>query len=110
MLVAACGGSATPVPTAAPGKCRGAGVRGARGVVGGGLAGTGRIGQRLPGTAPVSSPAAPPALEAMLPASVNGVTFERTSFGGAAWPAGIPIGESDLVDIPAAERQDALAT
>ena len=65
-----------------PEQCGRARIRRARGLVGGGSLAATR------GSAP--------ALEAMLPASVNGVTFERTSFGGAAWPTGIPIGESDL--------------
>jgi len=32
----------------------------------------------------------------MLPSTVNGVAFARTSFGGAAMPAGMPIGSGDL--------------
>ncbi len=96
VLVAACGGSATPVPTAAPGSA--AAPASAEPAASSGAAaseqpassdnGSGDGADLIPGSAP--------ALEAMLPASVNGVTFERTSFGGTAWPVGIPIGESDL--------------
>jgi len=42
------------------------------------------------------SPGSAPELEAMLPSTVNGVAFARTSFGGAAMPAGMPIGSGDL--------------
>jgi hypothetical protein len=86
LLVAACGGSATPAPSAAANA-----------------AATEEAATEQPaatdnGSGPgVSlSPGSAPELEAMLPSSVNGVAFDRTSFGGSAWPVGIPIGSDDL--------------
>ena len=97
VLVAACGGSAaTPAPSAAPSSA-------AAPASAAPAASSEAAASQQPAASDNGSgggagliPGSAPALEAMLPASVNGVTFERTSFGGAAWPAGIPIGESDL--------------
>jgi hypothetical protein len=98
VLVAGCGSSPTPAPTvapnggassapasAAPAASAAAAASEQPAATDNGSTGNGGL---LPGSAPE--------LEAMLPSSVNGVAFERTSFGGAAWPAGIPIGQSDL--------------
>jgi hypothetical protein len=41
-------------------------------------------------------PGSAPDLEAMLPSNVGGVAFQRTSFGGGALPATIPVGTDQL--------------
>jgi len=41
-------------------------------------------------------PGAAADLEAKLPTEVNGVKFERTSFDGESFPAGLPIGDTDM--------------
>ena len=81
LLLAACGGSASPAPSAAASA---ASVPAA----------SDQPSATDNGSAPnVSlSPGSAPELEAMLPSTVNGVAFARTSFGGAAMPAGMPIG------------------
>lgn len=86
LLVAACGGGATTAPTAAPGD-------------------TPAPATDAPVTTPEpaetdggSVPGAPGAaadLEALLPSEVDGIAFEKTSFDGATFPGGIPIGEGD---------------
>jgi hypothetical protein len=41
-------------------------------------------------------PGSAPALEAMLPTTVNGVSFTKTSFGGGSLPATIPVGSDAM--------------
>jgi len=96
LLLAACGGSASPAPSAAASA---ASVPAASDQP----SATDQASAHQPsatdnGSAPnVSlSPGSAPELEAMLPSTVNGVAFARTSFGGAAMPAGMPIGSGDL--------------
>ena len=90
LLVAACGGSASPAPSAA--------ASAASQPAASAPAATDQPSATDNGSVPnVSlSPGSAPELEAMLPSTVNGVAFGRTSFGGAAMPAGIPIGSGDL--------------
>jgi len=90
LLVAACGGSASPAPSAA--------ASAASQPAASAPAATDQPSATDNGSVPnVSlSPGSAPELEAMLPSTVNGVAFARTSFGGAAMPAGIPIGSGDL--------------
>lgn len=90
LLLAACGGSASPAPSAAPSA--------ASAPAASQTAASEQPSATDNGSAPnVSlSPGSAPALEAMLPSTVNGVAFARTSFGGAAMPAGMPIGSGDL--------------
>jgi hypothetical protein len=95
LLVAACGGGASPAPTSEPGATQASGT-------------TAEPTEAAETPAPEGTPAAeetegptliPGAaadLEAKLPSEVNGVKFERTSFDGESFPAGVPIGDSDL--------------
>jgi len=89
LLLAACGGSASPAPSAAAS---------AASVPAASVSAPDQPSAPDNGSAPnVSlSPGSAPELEAMLPSTVNGVAFARTSFGGAAMPAGMPIGSGDL--------------
>jgi hypothetical protein len=95
LLLAACGGSASPAPSSAASA---ASTPAASTPAATEPAATDQPSATDSGSGPgVSlSPGSAPDLEAMLPSSVNGVAFVRTSFGGAAMPAGIPIGSSDL--------------
>jgi hypothetical protein len=96
LLLAACGGSASPAPSAAPSAASAPAA--SRPAAASEPAATDQPSATDNGSAPnVSlSPGSAPALEAMLPSTVNGVAFARTSFGGAAMPAGMPIGSGDL--------------
>src|SRR5450759_2655036 len=100
LLVAACGGSASPAPSAAASAASqpAASAPAASQPAASEPAATDQPSATDNGSAPnVSlSPGSAPELEAMLPSTVNGVAFGRTSFGGAAMPAGIPIGSGDL--------------
>lgn len=96
LLVAACGGGATTAPTAAPADTP--------------VPATEAPATEAPATeAPVATPE-PAAtdggsvpggpgtaadLEALLPSEVDGVAFEKSSFDGATFPGGIPIGGGD---------------
>jgi len=95
LLLAACGGSASPAPSAAASA---ASVPAASVPAASVPAASDQPSATDNGSAPnVSlSPGSAPELEAMLPSTVNGVAFARTSFGGAAMPAGMPIGSGDL--------------
>jgi hypothetical protein len=95
LLLAACGGSASPAPSAAASA---ASAPAASAPAASQPAASEQPSATDNGSAPnVSlSPGSAPALEAMLPSTVNGVAFARTSFGGAAMPAGMPIGSGDL--------------
>ena len=84
LLVAACGGSASPAPSAAASAASQPAASAPSATDNG----------SVPNVS--LSPGSAPELEAMLPSTVNGVAFARTSFGGAAMPAGIPIGSGDL--------------
>ena len=96
LLLAACGGSASPAPSAAASAASvpAASVPAATDQP----SASDQPSAMDSGSAPnVSlSPGSAPELEAMLPSTVNGVAFARTSFGGAAMPAGMPIGSGDL--------------
>lgn len=74
---------------------------------GGGATATTTPGNAAPATQPASTdtgagpavsllPGSASELEAMLPSTVNGVTFTKTSFGGGSLPATIPVG-SDVM-------------
>src|SRR5450759_1379397 len=95
LLLAACGGSASPAPSAAASA---ASVPAASQPAASEPVATDQPSATDNGSAPnVSlSPGSAPELEAMLPSTVNGVAFARTSFGGAAMPAGMPSGSGDL--------------
>jgi hypothetical protein len=96
LLLAACDGSASPAPSAAASAASAPAA--SQPAAASEPAATDQPSATDNGSAPnVSlSPGSAPALEAMLPSTVNGVAFARTSFGGAAMPAGMPIGSGDL--------------
>jgi hypothetical protein len=96
LLLAACGGSASPAPSAAASAASAPAA--SQPAAASEPAATDQPSATDNGSAPnVSlSPGSAPELEAMLPSIVNGVAFARTSFGGAAMPAGMPIGSGDL--------------
>ncbi len=90
LLAAACGSSATSAPgastagaTQAPAASQAAGA-------------TDQPSATDNGPAVSLTPGSAPELEAMLPSSVNGVTFTKTSFSGATFPVGIPVNSGDL--------------
>jgi hypothetical protein len=94
LLVAACGGSASPAPTAEPGATQAPATE----------APTTAPGAETPGAetpepdeteGPTLQPGAAGDLEALLPSEVNGVTFEKGSFDGSTFPGGIPVGDGD---------------
>ena len=94
MLAAACGGAAA---TATPGSAAASEAAASQPAASGAPAsqepaasGAGS-GVGLPGL-----PGSAPDLEAMLPSTVNGVSFTKTSFGGGALPATIPVGSDAL--------------
>ena len=97
LLLAACGGSASPAPSAAASAASVPAASDQPSATDQASA-TNQPSATDNGSAPnVSlSPGSAPELEAMLPSTVNGVAFARTSFGGAAMPAGMPIGSGDL--------------
>ena len=82
LLVAACGGSASPAPSAAASA-----------------ASTPAASQPAPGASQEptqdQAPGATGDLAAKLPSQVNGVTFMKTSFGGSMFTGAIPIGGGD---------------
>jgi hypothetical protein len=97
LLLAACGGSASPAPSAAASAASVPAASDQPSATDQASA-SDQPSATDNGSAPnVSlSPGSAPELEAMLPSTVNGVAFARTSFGGAAMPAGMPIGSGDL--------------
>ena len=86
LLAAACGGGAAA--TATPGSATAASEAPASQAPASADAGSGAGLPGLPGSAPD--------LEAMLPSSVNGVAFTKTSFGGGTLPATIPVGSDAM--------------
>src|SRR5450759_3677231 len=98
LLLAACGGSASPAPSAAASAASVPAASQPAASAASVPAASDQPSATDNGSAPnVSlSPGSAPELEAMLPSTVNGVAFARTSFGGAAMPAGMPIGSGDL--------------
>ena len=94
LLVAACGGSASPAPSSA------AAVTPAPTPTPAVTEQPAETPAETPAAAETAGPTLIPGavadLEAKLPAEVNGVTFQRTSFDGRSIPAGTPIGDSDL--------------
>ena len=96
LLAAACGGAAA---TATPGSAAAASAAAASQEAAasqapasqGPAAGSAGSGVGLPGL-----PGSAPDLEAMLPSTVNGITFARTSFGGGSLPATIPVGSDAM--------------
>jgi len=91
LLAAACGGAAA---TATPGSAAAASQEPAASVAAASqepAAGSAGSGVGLPGLA-----GSAPDLEAMLPSTVNGVSFAKTSFGGGSLPATIPVGSDAL--------------
>jgi hypothetical protein len=91
LLVAACGGGATTAPTAAPADtpAPATDAPATEGPVATPVP-TATDGGSIPG-----GPGTAADLEALLPSEVNGVAFEKTSFDGATFPGGIPIGGGD---------------
>ena len=104
LLVAACGGSSSPAPSAAPGATRDAGRVGAT------PAARRRSRPIRPsrpeGPEPSLVPGAAGDLEAMLPDEVNGVKFTKTSFDGNSFPVGVPIGDCRPREAPHGQRQE----
>ncbi len=98
VLVAACGSSSTPAPTVGPNGGSASAPASAAPAASPVAAASQQPAASDNGTLPGGGliPGSAPELEAMLPSSINGVAFQKTSFGGSAWPAGIPIGQSDL--------------
>jgi hypothetical protein len=98
VLVAGCGSSSTPAPTVAPNGGSTSAPASVAPAASSAAAASEQPAATDNGSLPGGGllPGSAPELEAMLPSSVNGVAFQKTSFGGSAWPAGIPIGQSDL--------------
>jgi hypothetical protein len=94
LLAAACGGAAA---TATPGSAAASEAASPQSAASGApasqepAASGGGAGVGLPGL-----PGSAPALEAMLPTTVNGVSFTKTSFGGGSLPATIPVGSDAM--------------
>jgi hypothetical protein len=91
VLVAGCGSSSTPAPTVAPNGGSTSAPASVAPAASSAAAASEQPAATDNGSLPGGGllPGSAPELEAMLPSSV-------TSFGGSAWPAGIPIGQSDL--------------
>ncbi|MDA8236949.1 MAG: hypothetical protein M0T75_03535 [Chloroflexi bacterium] len=94
LLVAACGGSASPSPSGAPGATATPAATETQAPTEAPTATETPAANETAG--PTLIPGAVADLEAKLPAEVNGVTFTRTSFDGQSLPPGTPIGDSDL--------------
>jgi hypothetical protein len=92
LLVAACGGSASQAPSAAPQETPSPAAETPT------PADTPAAETAAPsqGVVPSLEPGAVADLEAKLPSTVGGVTFDKSSFDGNSIPAGVPIGDSDL--------------
>jgi hypothetical protein len=94
-LLAAAGGGAAA--TATPGSAAASETAASQSAASGApasqepAASGGGAGVGLPGL-----PGSAPALEAMLPTTVNGVSFTKTSFGGGSLPATIPVGSDAM--------------
>ena len=94
LLVAACGGSASPAPSAAASAAASPAPSAAASA-----ASTPAASQPAPGASQeptqTQAPGAAGDLAAKLPSQVNGVTFTKASFDGGVIPGGIPIGTGD---------------
>ena len=94
LLLAACGGSASPSPSAggsAPAEATATPAVTAEPTAEG-------VATPEPDSSFEASfaPGAASDLEALLPTDVNGVAFTRTSFDGQSIPGGVPIGDTEL--------------
>jgi hypothetical protein len=92
LLVAACGGGASQAPTTEPGTSQPATEAPTATPEETPAAGTPEPAETEEATL---QPGAAGDLEALLPAEVNGVAFEKASFDGGSVPGGIPLGEGD---------------
>lgn len=93
LLVAACGGSSTASPSAAASQAAATDQTASSDQP----ASTDQAAATDNGGAQVSlTPGSAPELEAMLPSTVNGIAFTKSSFGGGSIPAGIPLGSDQL--------------
>ena len=92
LLVAACGGGASQAPTTEPGTSQPATEAPTATPDETAAAGTPEPAETEEATL---QPGAAGDLEALLPAEVNGVAFEKASFDGGSVPGGIPLGEGD---------------
>jgi hypothetical protein len=89
LLVAACGGGASPAPTAEPGATEAPASTPAAETP------AAETPEPQETESPTLQPGAAGGLEAMLPSEVNGVTFQKGSFDGSSVPGGIPLGEGE---------------
>jgi hypothetical protein len=92
LLVAACGGSSSPAPSSAPGASATPAASQEPAAS--------EAAQETPSASEgpdISlAPGAAGDLEAKLPSEVNGVRFTKTSFDGNSFPAGVPIGDTEM--------------
>jgi len=97
LLVGACGGSATQAPAASPSAAASTAPATSAAPAASVEAGASQEASEAPSVAPAQSPATGAAgdLEATLPSTVNGVTFEKASIPGGIFPAGIAIGTGE---------------
>lgn len=93
LLVAACGGSASQAPTAAPGAT---GTPAAEATPGEGSQEPTDTAEPTEGPDASFVTGAAGDLEAKLPDEVNGVKFAKTSFDGNSFPVGVPIGDTEM--------------
>ena len=93
LLVAACGGSASQAPTTVPGATA---APGATATPAGPSQEPTETAQPTEGAEASFVPGAAGDLEANLPDEVNGVKFTKTSFDGNSFPAGVPIGDTEM--------------
>lgn len=96
LLVAACGGSASPAPTAEPGATQAPAATEAPTATPAAETPAAETPAANETEGPTLIPGAVAELESKLPTEVNGVTFTRTSFDGQSIPIGTPIGDSEL--------------
>jgi hypothetical protein len=95
LLAAACGGAAA---TATPGSAAASEAAASQSAASGAPASQEPAASSAASVVglPAGLPGSAPALEAMLPSSVGGVVFTKTSFGGGALPATIPVGSDAM--------------
>ena len=86
LLVAACGGSASPAPTAEPGATQAPAATEAPTPTPAAETPAAETPAAVETEGPTLIPGAVAELESMLPTEVNGVTFIRTSFDGQSIP------------------------
>jgi hypothetical protein len=95
LLLAACGGSASPTPSSAAG----ASSNPAASQPAASQPAESQAAEATPeATGPDVSlvPGAAGDLEAKLPSEVNGIKFVKTSFDGNSFPAGVPVGDTQM--------------